>query len=123
MFWGQDDIFFTREGGEAYLADLPEAEMHRLDSGHFAVEDCLPTSSTGQWPSTNGPHRSDVRKWKHDGFNNNRSSLIKSFRDRGPVKFNMVERQGDRSLVEIDLAGLQVLILTDEFALHGCGPK
>ena len=41
IFWGQDDIFFTREGGEAYLRDLPEAEMHRLDSGHFAVEDCL----------------------------------------------------------------------------------
>ena len=42
IFWGQDDIFFTREGGEAYLADLPGAELHRLDSGHFAVEDCLP---------------------------------------------------------------------------------
>lgn len=41
VFWGQDDIFFTREGGEAYLKDLPQAEMHRLDSGHFAVEDCL----------------------------------------------------------------------------------
>ena len=41
VFWGQDDIFFTREGGEAYLKDLPKAEMHRLDSGHFAVEDCL----------------------------------------------------------------------------------
>ncbi|HXW91886.1 MAG TPA: alpha/beta hydrolase [Terriglobales bacterium] len=41
IFWGQDDIFFTREGGEAYLKDLPSAEMHRLDSGHFAVEDCL----------------------------------------------------------------------------------
>jgi pimeloyl-ACP methyl ester carboxylesterase len=41
IFWGQDDIFFTREGGEAYLNDLPEAEMHRLESGHFAVEDCL----------------------------------------------------------------------------------
>lgn len=41
IFWGQDDIFFTREGGEAYLRDLPQAEMHRLDSGHFAVEDCL----------------------------------------------------------------------------------
>jgi pimeloyl-ACP methyl ester carboxylesterase len=41
IFWGQDDIFFTREGGEAYLKDLPKAEMHRLDSGHFAVEDCL----------------------------------------------------------------------------------
>jgi hypothetical protein len=41
IFWGQDDTFFTREGGEAYLKDLPESEMHRLDSGHFAVEDCL----------------------------------------------------------------------------------
>lgn len=42
IFWGQDDIFFTREGGEAYLKDVPDAEMHRLQSGHFAVEDCLP---------------------------------------------------------------------------------
>jgi pimeloyl-ACP methyl ester carboxylesterase len=42
IFWGQDDIFFTREGGESYLKDLPNAEMHRLNSGHFAVEDCLP---------------------------------------------------------------------------------
>lgn len=41
IFWGQDDIFFTREGGEAFLADLPNAEMHRLDAGHFAVEDHL----------------------------------------------------------------------------------
>jgi pimeloyl-ACP methyl ester carboxylesterase len=41
IFWGQNDIFFTREGGEAYLKDLPNAEMHRLDSGHFAVEDGL----------------------------------------------------------------------------------
>ncbi|HMF43024.1 MAG TPA: alpha/beta hydrolase [Polyangia bacterium] len=42
IFWGQDDLFFTREGGEAYLRDLPRAEMHRLDSGHFATEDCGP---------------------------------------------------------------------------------
>lgn len=41
IFWGQDDIFFTQEGGEAYLKDLPNAEMYRLDSGHFAAEDCL----------------------------------------------------------------------------------
>jgi pimeloyl-ACP methyl ester carboxylesterase len=41
IFWGQNDIFFTREGGEAFLRDLPDAEMHRLDSGHFAVEDSL----------------------------------------------------------------------------------
>jgi pimeloyl-ACP methyl ester carboxylesterase len=41
IFWGQNDIFFTPEGGEAFLQDLPEAEMHRLASGHFAVEDSL----------------------------------------------------------------------------------
>jgi pimeloyl-ACP methyl ester carboxylesterase len=41
IFWGQDDIFFTREGGESYLKDLPNAEIHRLNSGHFAVEDSL----------------------------------------------------------------------------------
>ena len=39
IFWGQGDIFFTPAGGEAFLRDLPHAEMHRLDSGHFAVED------------------------------------------------------------------------------------
>jgi pimeloyl-ACP methyl ester carboxylesterase len=41
IFWGQEDIFFTRDGGESFLKDLPNAEMHRLDSGHFAVEDSL----------------------------------------------------------------------------------
>jgi pimeloyl-ACP methyl ester carboxylesterase len=41
IFWGQNDPFFSPEGGEAYLRDLPNAEIHRLDSGHFAVEDCL----------------------------------------------------------------------------------
>lgn len=47
IFWGQNDIFFTREGGEAYIKDLPNAEMHRLDSGHFAVEDSLDEISDG----------------------------------------------------------------------------
>ena len=41
IFWGQHDIFFTPEGGEAYLTELPNAEMHRLQAGHFAVEDHL----------------------------------------------------------------------------------
>ena len=41
IFWGQEDVFFTKEGGEAYLKDLPNAEMHRLVGGHFAVEDNL----------------------------------------------------------------------------------
>jgi pimeloyl-ACP methyl ester carboxylesterase len=41
ILWGQHDVFFTPEGGEAYLRDLPNAELIKLDSGHFAVEDKL----------------------------------------------------------------------------------
>jgi pimeloyl-ACP methyl ester carboxylesterase len=41
ILWGQNDLFFTPEGGRAYLRDLPDAELHMLDSGHFAVEDSL----------------------------------------------------------------------------------
>jgi pimeloyl-ACP methyl ester carboxylesterase len=47
IFWGQDDIFFTKEGGEAYREDLPQAELHRLDSGHFAVEDSCDAIAAG----------------------------------------------------------------------------
>ena len=47
IFWEQDDIFFTPEGGEAYLKDLPNAEMHRLAAGHFAVEDSLNEIASG----------------------------------------------------------------------------
>jgi pimeloyl-ACP methyl ester carboxylesterase len=41
VIWGQNDVFFSPAGGEAYLRDLPGAEVIRLDSGHFAVEDNL----------------------------------------------------------------------------------
>ena len=41
IFWGRDDVFFTPAGGEAFLRDLPKAEIHRLAAGHFAVEDNL----------------------------------------------------------------------------------
>ena len=42
IFWGQGDIFFTPAGGDAFLQDLPLAQLHPLAAGHFAVEDCLP---------------------------------------------------------------------------------
>jgi pimeloyl-ACP methyl ester carboxylesterase len=41
IFWGQNDMLFTPAGGDAYLTDLPKAEIHRLDAGHFIVEDHL----------------------------------------------------------------------------------
>jgi pimeloyl-ACP methyl ester carboxylesterase len=47
IFWGQGDIFFIPEGGDAYLRDLPKARLVRLDSGHFAVEDCLEQIADG----------------------------------------------------------------------------
>ena len=74
IFWGQGDIFFTPAGGEAYLRDLPDAELIRLDSGHFAVEDHLETiaeitcsttpasaPSSTRWPDSSEPGSSRRR--------------------------------------------------------------
>jgi pimeloyl-ACP methyl ester carboxylesterase len=36
--WGKHDPFFIPPGAEAYKRDLPEAEVHLLDTGHFALE-------------------------------------------------------------------------------------
>ncbi|HEY4381124.1 MAG TPA: alpha/beta hydrolase [Acidobacteriaceae bacterium] len=39
IVWGRNDPFFTVEGAQAYLRDIPKAEIHFLDTGHFALED------------------------------------------------------------------------------------
>lgn len=39
IVWGKNDVIFPAEGARAYLRDLPDAELHLLDSGHFALED------------------------------------------------------------------------------------
>ena len=39
IVWGKNDPFFTVEGAQAYLRDIPKAELHLLDAGHFALED------------------------------------------------------------------------------------
>jgi len=39
IVWGKNDAIFPAEGARAYLRDLPKAELHLLDSGHFALED------------------------------------------------------------------------------------
>lgn len=39
IVWGKNDPFFTVEGAKAYLRDVPKAELHLLDTGHFALED------------------------------------------------------------------------------------
>src|ERR1700726_1838707 len=39
ILWGKNDPFFTIEGAKAYQRDLPKAELHLLDTGHFALEE------------------------------------------------------------------------------------
>ena len=36
--WGRNDPFFLPAGAEAYRKDAPDAEIHLLDTGHFALE-------------------------------------------------------------------------------------
>ncbi len=39
IVWGKNDKIFPADGAAPYRRDLPEAEMHLLDTGHFALED------------------------------------------------------------------------------------
>ncbi len=39
VVWGKNDPIFTVPGAEAFLRDVPEAELHLLDTGHFALEE------------------------------------------------------------------------------------
>ena len=41
IVWGKNDKIFPADGATPYLRDLPKAEMHLLDTGHFALEDKL----------------------------------------------------------------------------------
>ncbi len=41
IVWGKNDKIFPPTGAEPYRRDLPKAEYHLLNSGHFALEDQL----------------------------------------------------------------------------------
>jgi pimeloyl-ACP methyl ester carboxylesterase len=41
IVWGANDKIFPSDGARGYLRDLPHAELHLLDTGHFALEDKL----------------------------------------------------------------------------------
>ena len=40
--WGRGDEIFGPAGAEAFADDLPEADIHLLDGGHFLLESALP---------------------------------------------------------------------------------
>ena len=44
--WGKNDPFFLPAGAEAFKRDNPEAEVHLLDTGHFALESHGPEITT-----------------------------------------------------------------------------
>jgi pimeloyl-ACP methyl ester carboxylesterase len=39
VVWGRHDLSFTVAGALAYGADVPDAEVHLLDAGHFALDE------------------------------------------------------------------------------------
>lgn len=39
VVWGRNDPSFIAAGGEAFRRDLPDAEIHLLDAGHFAIDE------------------------------------------------------------------------------------
>jgi pimeloyl-ACP methyl ester carboxylesterase len=39
LVWGKNDPAFISAGAKAYLKDVPKAELHLLDAGHFAMEE------------------------------------------------------------------------------------
>jgi pimeloyl-ACP methyl ester carboxylesterase len=36
--WGKNDPFFLPPGAEAFKRDIPDAEVHFYETGHFALE-------------------------------------------------------------------------------------
>ncbi len=39
VVWGRNDPSFIAPGGEAFKRDLPDAGIHLLDAGHFALDE------------------------------------------------------------------------------------
>jgi pimeloyl-ACP methyl ester carboxylesterase len=37
--WGRNDPSFIAAGGDAFKRDLPDAEIHQLDAGHFVLDE------------------------------------------------------------------------------------
>jgi hypothetical protein len=38
IVWGKNDEIFVAAGAKPYAHDLPDAKVHMLDTGHFALE-------------------------------------------------------------------------------------
>jgi pimeloyl-ACP methyl ester carboxylesterase len=63
--WGRNDPYFLPAGAKAFKRDIPNAEIHLLDTGHFALETHCTEIATiisaffkrkfrSEWPGTDG---------------------------------------------------------------------
>jgi len=43
VVWGKHDAVFTIDGARAFGRDVPDAEIHQLEAGHFALDEELDT--------------------------------------------------------------------------------
>jgi pimeloyl-ACP methyl ester carboxylesterase len=39
IVWGKNDFIFPADGAYPYKEDLPDVQIHLIDTGHFALED------------------------------------------------------------------------------------
>lgn len=46
VIWGKNDAIFLAAGAESYRRDNPQAQVHLLDTGHFALETHAPQIAT-----------------------------------------------------------------------------
>ena len=46
VVWGQYDPSFAVAGATAYQRDVPDAEVHILDAGHFALDEAVDQIAT-----------------------------------------------------------------------------
>lgn len=49
VLWGRYDPSFIVPGAEAYRRDLPDAEIHIMDAGHFALDEQAPLMTKLVW--------------------------------------------------------------------------
>jgi pimeloyl-ACP methyl ester carboxylesterase/nicotinamidase-related amidase len=86
IVWGENDVIFPADGAHPYLNDLPRAELHLFDTGHFALEEdgdviakhirsFMQRKVVGQTRSTKTGAASD-EAGKHLGFNSDNVALV-----------------------------------------------
>jgi pimeloyl-ACP methyl ester carboxylesterase len=67
VVWGRNDPSFIAPGAEAFERDLPDAEIHLLDAGHFALDEKNDEIASlillRSWPNIRSDRSADYSKY------------------------------------------------------------